>query len=146
MLFRSDYYMPGEVYSLVDDKKEPHVPDVRLRNNDIVFVYTKADKTRRGLSGSPPVVLVLGEVSSRGFHQFGSGERFTMMNLMLNKVGLSPYANDKAVRVIRTDADGVEEEFRVNVREMLKEGDPRLDFPLQSGDRIIVPERGISLF
>ena len=33
-------------------------------------------------------------------------------------------ANDKAVRVIRTDADGVEEEFRVNVREMLKEGDP----------------------
>lgn len=69
-----------------------------------------------------------------------------MMNLIFRLGGLPAYANDKAVRVIRANADGMQQEFRVNVREILEEGDPELDFPLESGDRVIVPSRGISFF
>jgi protein involved in polysaccharide export with SLBB domain len=140
-------YLPGEVYSLVDDKKRPYVPDVKLRNNDVVFVYGKsAAATRSGVRTRPRYVLVLGEVGQPGFYRFDPSERFTMMNLIFRMGSLPAYANDKGVRVIRQSDSGSEEEFKVNVREIMKEGNPELDFPLMSGDRIIVPARRISLF
>ncbi len=139
-------YLPGEVYDLVDDQKQPYVPDVKLRNNDVVFVYGRSAARRAGGRTLPRWVLVLGEVPTPGFHRFEPNERFTMLNLLFRMGGLPPYANDKSIRVIRQNAEGLEEEYRVNARDIMKEGDPELDFPLVSGDRIIVPARRLSLF
>lgn len=140
-------YLPGEIYDLVDSQKRPYVPDVKLRNNDVVFVYGRAAVAgRRGVRERARYVLVMGEVGQPGFYRFEPSERFTMMNLMFRIGGLPSYANDKGIRVIRQSENGSEEEFKVNVREIMKEGNPELDFPLVSGDRIVVPERRISLF
>ncbi len=138
-------YLAGEVYTLVDEKGNPSVPNVTLRNNDVAFVYNHVRKTKRGRAIRSKWVLVLGEVSNQGFYRFEPTARFTMMNLIFRMGSLPPYANDKAIRVIRQDKDGIEHEYRVNVREILKEGDPDLDFPLQTGDRIIVPARRFQL-
>lgn len=142
-------YLPGEVYSLADAGRNPRVPDVMLRNNDAVFVQAvrqRADRGRGTAAQESRWVLVLGEVGRPGFYGFEGSERFTMMNLAFRMGGFPPYANSKSVRVIRTDKDGIEQEFRVNARKILEEGDPDLDFPLEPGDRVIVPSRGISLF
>ena len=134
-------YLGGEIYTLVDEAGNPSVPNVTLRNNDVAIVYSQAKQTRRGKKVRSRWVLVLGEVGSQGFYRFEPRARFTMMNLIFRMGELPPYANDRAIRVIRQDKDGIEHEYRVNVREILKEGDPDLDFPLVSGDRIIVPAR-----
>jgi protein involved in polysaccharide export with SLBB domain len=140
----------GEVYTLAKSDGTPHVPDVEMRNNDIVFVQAMSRK-RAGGRGStstarPRTVLVLGEVHRQGFYAFAASQPATMMNLIFQMGGLPPYANDKAIRVIRRNEEDIDEEFRVNAREILKEGDPDLDFELAHGDRIIVPARRISLF
>lgn len=140
--------LSGEVYSLVDENNRPKVPDVFLRNNDVAFVYSWSPEKRRGTGQHLAArwVLVLGEVGQEGFYSFAAYERFTMMNLIFRLGGLPKYANTKAIRVIRTDTNGEEKEFKVNAKEILEEGDPDKDFTLQSGDRIIVPARRIALF
>lgn len=141
--------LPGEAYALAKKDGAPYVPDVELTNNDIVYVYSARGSgagSGRGRTRRPITVLVLGEVGRQGFYRFPAGSQATMMTLIFRMGGLPPYANDKAIRVIRRDEDGFEKEFRVNAREILKEGDPDLDFGLMHGDRVIVPERRISLF
>ena len=60
--------------------------------------------------------------------------------------GLPPYANKKAVQIVRTDTEGHKKEFKVNVNKILDDGNPDKDVALESGDRVIVPARRISLF
>ena len=139
-------YLPGEVYGFLDDQQRPRVPDVKLRNNDVAFVYTRVARRNRITRQRPKWVLVLGEVNAQGFYRFTPAERFTMMNLIFKMGGLPAYANDKAIRVIREDEEGIEHEYRINAREIMREGDPELDFELEPGDRIIVPARRISIF
>lgn len=139
-------YLPGEVYSLADESGNPRVPEVKLRNNDVAFVYAKRAQRSGKMAEQPRWILVLGEVTAPGFHRFEPDERLTMMNLIFRIGGLPAYANDKEIRVIREDKDGISQEFRVNARQIMEEGDPELDFALQSGDRVIVPARKISLF
>lgn len=136
--------LPGEMYSLVDENGYPGVPDVFLRNNDVVLVSSLAAKKSQKARSN--WVLVLGEVSKEGYYSFEGTAKFTMMNLILKMNGLPRYANEKKVRVVRTDREGNEEEFVVDVRDLMEEGDPELDFDLQNGDRIIVPERRISIW
>ncbi|MDA0991856.1 MAG: hypothetical protein O3A51_14040, partial [Verrucomicrobia bacterium] len=118
-----------------------------LRNNDVAFIFSRVPSRNRGVNRVlPRWVLVLGEVNEQGFYSFTPNERFTIMNLIFRMGGLPQYANDKAIRVIREDNEGIEHEYRVNAREILKEGDPDLDFKLEPGDRIVVPARRISIF
>lgn len=142
--------LPGEVYSFVDGDGRIRVPHVTLRNNDVAIVYSYAPprkKNNRVVSkGAGRWVLVLGEVNQEGFYRFTGEERFSMMNLYFKMGGLPQFANDKAVEVIRRDDEGFEERFKVNVKEILSEGDPEKDFVLSPGDRIIVKEKRISLF
>lgn len=74
-------------------------------------------------------------------YQFEPGERATIMNLMFRIGGLPPFVEDTNARVRRTAPDGSRQEFRINIRAILKEGDPDLDFPLQDGDEVIIPAR-----
>ena len=141
------YSLEGEDYRLVAEDGSPFIPEVFLRNNDLVHVSTAPAAARKASPGvSPKTVLVLGEVKKRGFVRFGPGEPATMLRLLFKQGGLPPYAKAKAVRVIRRHDDGFEEEFVVNAREILEEGDPDDDFALEDGDRVIVPARRISLF
>ena len=64
-----------------------------------------------------------------------------MMYLMFKTGGLPKWADDKNVVIVRKGPTGKVEEITVNVRVLLKTGDPADDVPLQNGDRVIVKER-----
>jgi polysaccharide export outer membrane protein len=134
--------MGGEVYKLVTDAGEPSVPGVQLRNNDVVYVFAE---NAPGMQADRNI-LVLGEVKRPGFYSFSGNERATVMNLVFKMGGLPPYANDKAMKIVRRDAKGGDVEIVVNARRMLESGDPDTDVPLEDGDRIIVPARRFSIF
>lgn len=141
--------LPGEVYTFITEDGKVRVPNVTLRNNDIAYVFTYVPpraRHARAVRGRGRWVLVLGEVNQEGFYQFTKDERFTMMNLYFKMGGLPQFANDKSVEVIRRDGEGYEEKFKVNVRDILSDGDPDKDFDLEPGDRIIVKERRLTLF
>jgi len=134
----------GETYSLVAGNGKPMVPDVTLDNNDVVYVFSSQ-------GGETPqvgekTVLVLGEVRQEGYQTFMGTEPCTMLHLILKMGGLPPYANKKAVRILRRDVNGNEEEIRVNIIDILDDGNPEDDVPLENGDRVIFPARRISLF
>lgn len=139
--------LPGEVYRLMNDEGKPEVPDVGLTNNDVAYVYAEIP-TRRTGGGGPgaKTILVLGEVKQEGFLTFGPNEGCTVMHLIFKMGGLPPYANDKAIRLIRRGEDGVDHEIRVNARRILEDGNPDYDVPLENGDRVIVPARRIAFF
>jgi protein involved in polysaccharide export with SLBB domain len=65
---------------------------------------------------------------------------------MFKTGGLPPFANKRAVRIIRRDEAGMEEETVVNVEEIMVDGDPDKDVALRDGDRIVVPQRKITIF
>ncbi len=147
------YSLPGEDYYLIDDDGVPKVPSLRLRNNDLVRVIPGGRVTAADVDGGvtetkleSKTLLVLGEVRRKGFITFGPTEKCTMMNLIFKMGSLPPYAKDKAIRVIRKNAAGEDLEFVVNAKQIMKDGDPEHDFPLEDGDRVIVPARRISLF
>ena len=92
-------------------------------------------------------VLVLGQLQKPGIYQFKAGQPCSMMHLMFRVAGqMTPYANRKKVTIIRKSATGWDEEIRVNVERLMKDGDPSADMPLQNGDRVVIPKRRISLF
>jgi protein involved in polysaccharide export with SLBB domain len=140
----------GEEYALVHDDGSPRVPDVWLWNNDIAFVFVRSG-TQIEIEDEVEEleireVLVLGEVSRKGIYRFTDASRSTIMHLILQMGGFPEFANTRAIRVIRRDAAGKEQEFKINASEILAEGNPDLDFVLENGDRVIVPARRMSLF
>jgi polysaccharide export outer membrane protein len=136
--------LEGEEYELVDEDGIPVVPNVWLRNNDIAFVYSKRMERGQDLGGRE--ILVLGEVNRKGIYRFAGAEPFTLMHLIFKMGGLPRYANPREIRIIRRDEEGAEDELVVDATRILDEGDPEEDVPLQDGDRIIVPSRGIAFF
>ena len=142
--------LPGEEYSLLDDEGLPGIPEVYLRNNDLVQVYAAPGDGTGGFMAARQrgarQVLVLGEVKRPGVYRFSPREPCSILYLVFKMGGLPPYANMKNLRVMRLNDHGEEVEFTVDARDVLREGDPRDDFELQDGDRIVVPARRISLF
>ncbi len=136
--------LEGEEYLLVKEDGSPSVPDIQLKNNDVAYVFSSTPG--QGAGEGSREVIVLGEVRKPGMYQFTDSEPFTVMHLMFKMGGLPPYANKKALKIFRRDKEGNEEEFTVNVKDILEEGNPDNDIPLKSGDRIVVPARKISLF
>lgn len=136
--------LPGEEYALVNEEAQPVVPDVWLRNNDLAFVYGQVQTPE----SQPEVVtrvLLLGEVKREGYYTFASWEPSTMMNLMFKTGGLPPFANKRSVKILRRDETGMEEEIVINVEEIMLDGNPDKDVVLRDGDRIVVPQRRITI-
>jgi protein involved in polysaccharide export with SLBB domain len=152
LLSAAPFALEPEEYSLMRPDGKPEIPAVVLRPNDIAHVLAAAGGSSAGaggvggLSEGEKEILVLGEVARAGIYRFAPNERCTVMHLVLKMGGLPPYANAKAVKVIRRHADGTEEEIPVNVHRLLERGDPDDDVTLQNGDRLTVPARRISLF
>jgi len=136
--------MDGDQYPLLTEGGDPNVPDVFLDNNDVAYVFSGHEVTPVEIGEKE--ILVLGEVKRQGVFAFKPTEPCTMMHLYFKMGGFPPYADQRKVRVLRRDQEGSERELTVNVKEILKEGDPAEDFPLKNGDRVIVPSRTIRLF
>lgn len=140
--------LDGQEYTMVTEDGIPRVPELNLRNNDVVYVFssTSSGPGALGSEGAGKSVLVLGEVHREGFYSFGPAEQCSMLYLLLKMGGLPAYANDKSVRILRRDEYGHEEEIKVDARRILRDGNPDFDVSLENGDRIIVPPRRINLF
>jgi len=136
--------MEGEVYTLLAEDGTPTVPHVSLRNNDIVIVFSTEARGPIGLGEKE--ILVLGEVGKPGIYRFTGTEPCTMMHLMFRLGGLPTYARRSAVRIVRPNEEGEDEEIIVDIDNILDDGDPDDDIALENGDRVIVPPRRISLF
>jgi len=138
----------GEVYLLSDAMGNPAVPDITLLNNDVAYVFIPVgDSDIPVAGGGARSIVVLGEVQQPGVYAFKAGQPCTMMHLMFRVAGqMSPYANKKAVMIIRKDEKGWDEEFRVNVKRLMEDGDPAADVALQDGDRVVIPKRRVTLF
>ena len=136
--------MEGDVYPLVNERGEPSVPDVSLRNNDLVTVFSRAQEA--AVESGEKQVIVLGEVNRPGVYSFAPGEPCTMLHLLFKMGGLPQYANRRAVEIIRQDSGGREITITVDADRILRFGDPDDDVPLENGDRIRVPARRLSLF
>jgi len=135
--------LEGEEYSLVSEDGKPNIPYVTLSNNDVAYVFSSEVAAE---SGGEKDILVLGEVRRPGVYRFTSEEPCTIMHLLFKLGELPPYANSKAVRIVRRDQNGVENEIVVDARKIISRGDPQDDVKLENGDRVIVPARRISLF
>ena len=134
----------GEEYSLVTADGRPSVPDVQLFNNDVVHVFSSEAGASAVLGEKE--IMVLGEVKKPGIYRFSGNEPCTMLHLLLKMGALPPYANKKAIKIIRRDEYGEETEIKVNAEKILDDGDPDDDIELKNGDRLIVPARRIHLF
>ncbi|HAS81790.1 MAG TPA: hypothetical protein DCS43_03715 [Verrucomicrobia bacterium] len=140
---------PGEIYSLIDAKGNPEVPDVDLWNNDIAFVYASSGNNNSPVAIAEKAdkdILVLGEVKRQGMYRFADGSPATLMHLIFNMGGFPAYANTKAIKIIRRDDQGLEHEIIADASLILEDGSPERDIPLEHGDRVIVPPRKISIF
>lgn len=134
----------GEEYALVDENGVPRVPDVMLKNNDVVIVFSSEAKLM--LAGGEKEILVVGEVNRPGVYRFTNDEPCTIMHLVFKMGGLPAYANKRAMIIMRKNESGEEEEIEVDAEKILKEGRAEDDYTLENGDRVVVPARRISLF
>ena len=139
----------GDVYSLVAQDGQLKVPELFLRNDDLVYVFTPSADGAVGDvstgSGGKRVVL-LGEVPRRGVVEFTENEPCTLMYLLFKVGGLPRFAKADEITVVRRNKDGTEKSFLVNGEKLLNNGKPEDDFVLETGDRIVVPARKISFF
>ena len=87
-------------------------------------------------------VLVLGEVQSPGYYQFGHGDRF--LDAIAMSGGLTDEALEEQVSLSRQSSDGTEITM-IDFRDLMNNRYLADNIPLQGGDVIIVPraERGV---
>lgn len=140
----------GEVLSLLSTQGDLQIPVVYLRNNDLVYVFAAESPQLEGphqkSTGVGKRIILLGEVPRRGVIEFGENEPCTLMHLLFKIGGLPRFAKANRIQIVRRDKDGHEKTFVVNGESLMKEGDPRDDIVLESGDRVIVPQRKIAFF
>jgi protein involved in polysaccharide export with SLBB domain len=137
----------GEIYKFTDEEGQPYMPEVWLWNNDLAVVYNeRGPRDEAVVEDGTRDILVLGEVREQGVYRFQGAEPCTLMHLVFKIGGLPDFANKKDIRVMRQFDDGTEEEFQVDITELMATGDPDLDFALENGDRIVIPARRASLF
>jgi protein involved in polysaccharide export with SLBB domain len=136
--------LKGEEYPLVSGEDKPSVPAVFLRNNDVVYVFSS--EAVASVEVGEKEIQVFGEVNKPGVYRFSALEPCTLMRLVWKMGGLPQYANQKSIKVLRKDKEGNEVEFKVNVEDIMEKGDPEKDFSLETGDRVVVPARRLSIF
>lgn len=90
-------------------------------------------------------VYLVGPVRSPGPLEIPSDEVLTLSKALLRAGGFTDFADQRRVKVTRkpVTAAGVNENFTINVEEILKKGKTETDLPLEAGDLVYVPERMI---
>jgi protein involved in polysaccharide export with SLBB domain len=143
----------GEISSLVTQDGQLKVPDVFLRNDDLIYLFTPSSDTAQGVPGNAGSagaggkrVVLLGEVPRRGVIEFAENEPCTLMYLLFKIGGLPRFAKADQITVVRRNKDGTEKSFMVDGDKLMNNGKPEDDIVLETGDRIVVPARKISFF
>ena len=107
-----------------------------LQKGDIFFVPSVRNLVRAQ-------VYLLGEVNRPGAVSLSTGPGATVARLILDQGGATQIANLGKVQIQRTAPDGSKKALVVDVGRILKEGSFEEDVPLQEGDVVIVPEKGL---
>lgn len=107
-----------------------------LQRGDIFFVPSVRNLVRAQ-------VYLLGEVNKPGAVALTAGPGATVARLILDQEGMTQFANAGKVQIQRTAPDGSKKTMLVDVGRILKEGTFEEDVPLQDGDVVIVPEKGL---
>ena len=107
-----------------------------LQKGDIFFVPSVRNLVRAQ-------VYLLGEVNRPGAVSLSAGPGATVARLILDQGGATQFANLGKVQIQRTAPDGSKKALVVDVGRILKEGSFEEDVPLQEGDVVIVPEKGL---
>ena len=107
-----------------------------LQKGDIFFVPSVRNLVRAQ-------VYLLGEVNKPGAVALTAGPGATVARLILDQGGVTQFANLGKVQIQRTAPDGSKKTMLVDVGRILKEGTFEEDVPLQDGDVVIVPEKGL---
>jgi len=107
-----------------------------LKAGDIFFVPSIRNLVRAQ-------VYLLGEVNQPGAVSLSPGPNSTVARVILDRGGMTEFGNAGKVQIKRTAPDGSTKTMRVDVARILKKGSFDEDVPLQDGDVVIVPEKGL---
>jgi len=107
-----------------------------LQAGDIFFVPSIRNLVRAQ-------IYLLGEVLQPGSVALSPGPNATVARLILDRGGITEFANAGKVQIQRTAPDGSKKTMVVDVARILKKGTFEDDVPLQDGDVVIVPEKGL---
>lgn len=112
--------------------------NLSVQAGDIFFVPSVRNVVRE-------IVYLLGEVARPGAVSLRSGPHATVARVILEHGGTTSFANPSRVQVKRTAPDGTQRTMVVDVDRILKRGSFEDDVPLQDGDVVIVPEKGLGV-
>lgn len=107
-----------------------------IQKGDIFFVPSIDNLVRAQ-------VYLLGEVNKPGAVSLSSGPGASVARLILDHGGATQFGNLGKVQIQRAAPDGSKKTMQVDVGRILKEGTFEDDVPLQDGDVVIVPEKGL---
>lgn len=93
---------------------------------------------------SPGLIYVTGMVGSPGPLQIPPNEAFTVSKAILRAGGFGTFANQRKVKLTRTQPDGTTDTKIVDVKKIIEKGRPDLDVEVLPNDLILVPERLIN--
>jgi polysaccharide biosynthesis/export protein len=96
-------------------------------------------------SRSRGTVYVSGQVRAQGSVELPPEERFTVSKAILKAGGFAEFADKRKVKLVRNKPGGGVETTVVDVDAVLIKGQIDKDPPLQSDDRIIIPQKFINL-
>ena len=75
---------------------------------------------------------------------FAPGEERTLMRALFKAGGVTKFAKDKAVKLIRYLKDGERDVQMIDAQAIIEEGHLDQDIDLQAGDMLIVPQKMIN--
>jgi len=107
-----------------------------MQAGDIFFVPSIRNLVRAQVD-------LLGEVKQPGAVSLSPGPNATVARIILGRGGVTEFGNTGKVQIQRTAPDGSKKTMVVDVARILKKGTFEDDVPLQDGDVVIVPEKGL---
>lgn len=107
-----------------------------MQPGDIFFVPSIRNLVRAQVD-------LLGEVNQPGSVSLSPGPNATVARMILERGGITEFANAGKVQIQREAPDGSKKSMFVDVARILKKGTFEDDVPLQDGDVVIVPEKGL---
>jgi polysaccharide export outer membrane protein len=89
-------------------------------------------------------LYIWGQVRNQGPIEIPAGENLTVGKVILRAGGFADFANKKKVKLVRTNPDGKNQTFELNMVVIMEDGRTELDMAVQEDDAIIVPARLIN--
>ncbi|MEO0344820.1 MAG: XrtA/PEP-CTERM system exopolysaccharide export protein [Pseudomonadota bacterium] len=67
-------------------------------------------------------------------------DEMTLLDVMIEVGGLTPFAAGNRSKVVRRDSDGKSQEYRVRLDDLLNDGDMSQNIAMRPGDVVVIPE------